>query len=54
MVFGDSYSQVPRAGFDNWVTQLAEAGRIALGRKNALMTVRQVRERQEGFAAAPR
>ena len=35
VVFGDSYSQVPRAGFPNWVTQLEQAGRIRVARNFA-------------------
>jgi lysophospholipase L1-like esterase len=35
VVFGDSYSQVPRAGFPNWVTQLEQAGRIRVVRNFA-------------------
>jgi lysophospholipase L1-like esterase len=35
VVFGDSFSEVPRDGFPNWVTQLAQAGRIRVVRNFA-------------------
>jgi lysophospholipase L1-like esterase len=35
VVFGDSYSQVPRANFPNWVTQLQAAGDIGTSRNFA-------------------
>ena len=35
VVFGDSYSQVPRANFPNWVTQLQSAGVVGASRNFA-------------------
>ena len=35
VVFGDSYSRVPRAGFPNWVTQLQTAGHVGTSRNFA-------------------
>ncbi len=35
VVFGDSYSQVPRANFPNWVTQLQTAGHVGTSRNFA-------------------
>jgi lysophospholipase L1-like esterase len=35
VVFGDSFSQVPRADFPNWVTQLEQAGRVRVVRNFA-------------------
>lgn len=35
VVFGDSYSQVPRANFPNWVTQLQSAGAVGASRNFA-------------------
>lgn len=35
VVFGDSYSRVPRANFPNWVTQLQSAGHIGTSRNFA-------------------
>jgi lysophospholipase L1-like esterase len=35
VVFGDSFSEVPRADFPNWVTQLVDAGRIRVVRNFA-------------------
>jgi lysophospholipase L1-like esterase len=35
VVFGDSFSEVPRDAFPNWVTQLAQAGRITVVRNFA-------------------
>ena len=35
VVFGDSYSQVPRSNFPNWVTQLQDAGHIGSSRNFA-------------------
>ena len=35
VVFGDSFSEVPRDGFPNWVTQLEQAGRIRVARNFA-------------------
>lgn len=35
VVFGDSYSRVPRANFPNWVTQLQQAGHIGTSRNFA-------------------
>ena len=35
VVFGDSFSQVPRANFPNWVTQLEQAGRVRVVRNFA-------------------